>query len=536
MSAAADTVAGELVQADDLKDVNNAVARFDAVAAGVAALQKQYGGVIYDVTTPKGMESAKEARRAIREPRYEIEKVRKAAKAPILALGRRIDGEAERITKQLLAIEGPIDQQIKAEEDRKEAERQAAIEAERRRIAAIDAQIDSMRQLPASVANKSAALIRALLDTLYAPSDFDFQERVDIAKTVRAEAISKLETMLAEREAFEAEQLRLAEERARLEEQRRKDEEAAAERQREEDERRRQEDARLQQERERLAAERAEQEAHRMRLSEIDGIRQQVIIASIGRAGVRAGGTLECAEETLRETEAWPLTEENFGPLLATAEAAKADAIRQIRVIVQQRRDDAAQREAAEAQQRERDQQEAQRQARIREDEERIARQRRELEQERAFLTADGEISALVRMALAATDAAAADVELTRLLAMTFDPATYGEERARSLNEIATNERDRILHHIQVLTPPPAAAGELTSEAVPSPPASDSAAPAAGADPEEEIGALLVRHPYPGDQALVDCIAVHLNVPSAAARQWLLIYAEANLPDEAVSL
>lgn len=451
MSAVAEAVAGEVVQAEDLRDVNNAVARFDAVAAGIAALQKRYGGVVYDVTVPKGMEAAKEARRAIREPRYEIEKVRKAAKAPILALGRRIDGEADRITKQLLAIEEPIDQQIKAEEARKEAERQAAIEAERQRLAAIDRQIDAMRAAPAEVAGKSADIIRARLDALYEPADFDFQERVDIAKSVRAEVIERLEAMHAERLAFEEEQERLRVER-----------EAEAER-------RRQEEARLEQERQRLAAERAEQER-------------------------------KAAEERAR--------------LQAERDAAEA---------AERERQEQARRE-----QEERDRAEAERQARIREDEERLARQRRELEQEREFHAAADKIRETARVALAASDAATAEAELNRLLCIVFDPATYGEERARDLNEMATNERDRILHRVQTLTPPPAAAGELTSAAVPSPTAADPSAPAAGeVDEEQDATDLLARiPPYPGHDEIVNAVSTHFQVSAAAAVRWLNVWAE----------
>jgi cation transport ATPase len=86
------------------------------------------------------MEAAKAARAEIREPRFAVEKVRKAAKAPLLAIGRRIDAEAVRITEAILAIEEPIDGQIKAEEARKVAEREAkrAAEVERLRLEAVD--------------------------------------------------------------------------------------------------------------------------------------------------------------------------------------------------------------------------------------------------------------------------------------------------------------------------------------------------------------------------------------------------------------
>ena len=106
----------------NIEKVSGALAEFSRVEAGIAALTKAYAGVVYDVTTTEGMGAAREARRIIREPRYEVEKVRKDAKAPLLALGKEIDAEAKRITAALLAIEEPIDQQIAAEEARKEAE------------------------------------------------------------------------------------------------------------------------------------------------------------------------------------------------------------------------------------------------------------------------------------------------------------------------------------------------------------------------------------------------------------------------------
>ena len=109
----------------ELTEVTKAVAEFDRVGAGLAELRKQYGNVVYDVTTTAGMNDAKVARAAIREPRYEIERIRKAAKAPILALGKKLDTEAARITSELEKLERPIDGAIKAEEDRKEAEKQA---------------------------------------------------------------------------------------------------------------------------------------------------------------------------------------------------------------------------------------------------------------------------------------------------------------------------------------------------------------------------------------------------------------------------
>ncbi len=63
--------------------------------------------------------------------------------------------------------------------------------------------------------------------------------------------------------------------------------------------------------------------------SEIKGIQQQVFIASLGRAGVRRGGTIECIRETLAETKAWPIGE-RFGMFAGSAAAEKEKAIQSI--------------------------------------------------------------------------------------------------------------------------------------------------------------------------------------------------------------
>ena len=122
----------------EIEQVQGVLTEFSRVEAGLAALRAKHGNTVYEVSTTAGMEAAKAARAEIREPRFAVEKVRKAAKAPLLAIGRRIDAEAVRITEAILAIETPIDDQIKAEEARKVAEREAkkAAEVERLRLEA----------------------------------------------------------------------------------------------------------------------------------------------------------------------------------------------------------------------------------------------------------------------------------------------------------------------------------------------------------------------------------------------------------------
>jgi chromosome segregation ATPase len=123
---------------NEIDQVQGVLTEFSRVEAGLAALREKHGNTVYDVSTTIGLDAAKAARSEIREPRYAVENVRKAAKAPLVALGKRIDIEAARITSEILKIETPVDEQIKAEEARRVADREAkkAAEVERVRLEA----------------------------------------------------------------------------------------------------------------------------------------------------------------------------------------------------------------------------------------------------------------------------------------------------------------------------------------------------------------------------------------------------------------
>src|SRR5262249_16007733 len=87
------------------------------------------------------------------------------------------------------------------------------------------------------------------------------------------------------------------------------------------------------------ADEAAKEEATRARIQreiaeqEIDGIRHQLMIAQVGRAGVRKGGTIECIRETLAETEAWVI-DGRFGALQADALAVKSKTVAAIKELL----------------------------------------------------------------------------------------------------------------------------------------------------------------------------------------------------------
>jgi colicin import membrane protein len=198
-------------------EVQTAVAEFDKVAAGIAELQKKYSGVVYDVRTTKGMDEAKAARAEVREPRYEIERVRKAAKAPILKLGKELDDRARSITSEILAIEEPIDTQIKNEEARKEAEKQAKIAAEQKRVADLQERVAELRGNRMLSPTSGAELIAEhIADVDSIPVDESFQEFREQAELAKGDGLKFLRDLHAAAVAHEAEQARIKAEREEL--------------------------------------------------------------------------------------------------------------------------------------------------------------------------------------------------------------------------------------------------------------------------------------------------------------------------------
>ena len=201
----------------EIEQVTLAVAAINKVEMGLNALRMSYEGVVFEVTTTKGLDDAKAARSEIREPRYEVERIRKAAKAPLLAIGKRLDSEAARITAELEKIEGPIHAQIQAEEARKEAEKQARIDAEVKRVQAIQERIADLRGnqtlSPTSGAGVIMDAINALDSVQIGDSFAEFQPQ---ATDVKATALLKLWKLHVAAVEHQEEQERIKRERADL--------------------------------------------------------------------------------------------------------------------------------------------------------------------------------------------------------------------------------------------------------------------------------------------------------------------------------
>jgi hypothetical protein len=205
--------APEVLDHAEVKDGKPIVA-YSRTEVALADLTARYKGATFDLTTTKGDKAARAARHELVTLRTALEKKRKEFKAPALEFGRLIDAEAKRIEAQVLALEGPIDAQIKADEERREREAEAKRQAEAARvqkhrdaIAAIRAYIGFAKGLP-------AARIQLGIDRLEPMLVAEPEEFAPEYEAAKAETLATLRTMHAEAAAREAEAARLEAQRA----------------------------------------------------------------------------------------------------------------------------------------------------------------------------------------------------------------------------------------------------------------------------------------------------------------------------------
>ena len=237
------------------------IAEYSKTAAGLAELRSKLAGIVYtDIATTKGMDAAKRDRAVLRGLRTDLEDLRKQIKAPVLERASLIDAEAKRLNAAIVELEEPIAAQIKAEEDRKAAEKDRKAEEERQRLHRIHAAIDEIRRVPQTMIGKTSVEIAAERNRIAEMRFVEgwekpFEEYGDEARSVRDSVIITLADMQTQVGRQEEEAKRLTEERLELARLR----EAEAKRKADEDAYRKAEDERrAKEEADRKAAEKAE--------------------------------------------------------------------------------------------------------------------------------------------------------------------------------------------------------------------------------------------------------------------------------------
>lgn len=201
--------------ATNIITVQGEVAKFDKIAAGLSAIEAAHpkNVIVAAIDTPAGMKQAEASWRAWRTPRLEVEKARKAAKAPVLALGKAIDTFAAELETKLLAGEDHYKAQITAEEERRAAVKAEEERKERERIgihqagiATIRAYLDHCRK-PGMTAERVANGIASLAALTFPPEKW--QEYAVPAANAQCETLEAMRTLQAELQAREDEAARL---------------------------------------------------------------------------------------------------------------------------------------------------------------------------------------------------------------------------------------------------------------------------------------------------------------------------------------
>ena len=107
------------------------IVKYDVTDAAIAQMGKEYMLLtVKDMEDEAGFTLVHEARMTVKTHRVAVEKRRKALKADALAWGKKVDGEAKRITALLAPIEAHLTGEEKKITDEKESIKQEKIKKE----------------------------------------------------------------------------------------------------------------------------------------------------------------------------------------------------------------------------------------------------------------------------------------------------------------------------------------------------------------------------------------------------------------------
>lgn len=317
-----------------------------AVALGAAehekalvALAKKYSDIVV-IANPAAREQVHAAYMTLKNARIAIEKAGKDARDDATKFSRAVISEVDRLTAITAAEEARLQALRDTYDAEREAERQAKLEAEQRRIASIRSRIADMATIPAILVGKSSKTIAAAIESLEAveitlDTHQEFAGEGEMAKIATlgrlremhaaqlaaeeaaAEAARQAEADRIERERVSEqnriEAKRLADLAAEIERQAQAAREAQAQREAAEREQRRiaEEEQRLIQERA-AAAMREQQEAHerRMAAERAEIQRQQDELNRAREAAEAAARAKQEAEEAAERAEAQRIADE----------------------------------------------------------------------------------------------------------------------------------------------------------------------------------------------------------------------------------
>ncbi len=168
----------------------------DVTGEALAILKEKYSKVP-NCSTKDGYALAKEGESLLRSLRVKVEAKRKELKSEALSYGKKVDAEALRITELVSALEGPLKKARKAEDEVKAEEKRLAAIKEQERVAAIEKDINTIRNVVLDCHGKTSLELSGIIESLDAtPIEMErFAEHTPIAEAAKLEAVQKLEEL-----------------------------------------------------------------------------------------------------------------------------------------------------------------------------------------------------------------------------------------------------------------------------------------------------------------------------------------------------
>jgi hypothetical protein len=169
----------------------------------IKELAENYKNLV--ISDAKTYDATRAARTEMVSVRTSIDKALKAGNAPLKAAMDANRDEAKRLIELAAPTEAYLQEQVKTWEAKKEAEKQAKIQAERDRVAAIRARIAGIGAIAAMSINSTPAEIVARIDQLTSITvdDGSFDEFGPESCDVYFQALDKLHAHLAARNEFD---------------------------------------------------------------------------------------------------------------------------------------------------------------------------------------------------------------------------------------------------------------------------------------------------------------------------------------------
>ena len=193
------------------------IVEFDLVQAGLVELETRLRGRAYDVTSTSGNKEARADRAECVRLRTTADGIYTRWNKPVLARQRAMRDYLDGIKTRITAVEAPIDAQIKADEERRAAEREAREALERAAAALLQNKIDLIKRHALAGVGQNSATVAALLVQLAAVDITldEYGERTGEAEQAQRETQAALQAL--DLAAEETEALRASLEAQRLE-------------------------------------------------------------------------------------------------------------------------------------------------------------------------------------------------------------------------------------------------------------------------------------------------------------------------------